>query len=87
MLHLVDETFNQMSLTIHMLVILSRLFAVASRWYDNLRAALFEAFEKVLRIIPFISDEEFEVETFDKLIGLRLIVTLTSRQEEAQGIA
>ena len=87
MLHLVDETFNQMPLTIHRLVILSWLFAIASRWYDNLCAALFETFQKIFRIIPFISDEQLEVKIFDKFIGLRLIVTLTSRQEEAQGIA
>ena len=80
MLHLVDEKFHQMSLAVQMLVVVALLFAIASRWYNDLRSSLFEAVEKCFRIISLVSQEDLEVEIFDQLISLPLIVTLTSGQ-------
>lgn len=70
-----------------MLVVFALLFAIASRGHNDFCSALLEAFEKLFGIITFVSPENLEVEIFDKLIGLRLVVTLTSRQQKSQRIA
>ena len=80
MLDLVDEAFNQMSLAVQMLVIVARLFAIASRRHDDLRSSLLEAVEKVCRIIAFVSQEHRKVEISHESVGLRLVVALTGSQ-------
>src|SRR5450432_978144 len=87
LLDLVNETFDQMALTIHPMVIISRLLSVLTRGNHHLGTTLHDQSDKVLSAIAAIRDDMLEGESVEQGWCLGDVMTLPSGQTQTQGIA
>lgn len=87
MLDLVDEALDQMALFVQVLVILTLLFSIGARRNHGLHPPGFDSFDQLGIIVAFVGQQHLCRVAFNQRLGLRAIVTLTRRQDEAQRIA
>jgi hypothetical protein len=86
MFDLIDEAFNQVPLTIQMLVVFSLLKAILFRWNHSLDAACRDRFEQSIRVIAFVGNQHKRFIAFNQVWRLRAVMSLTCRQDQAQWI-
>ncbi len=79
MFDLIDEAFDQMPLSIQVLVILSLLFAILPWRNHRLHASLCDALDQSRVVVAFVSDQCLGLVVFDQLRRLWAVMTLTSR--------
>ena len=87
MLDLVDETFNQMALTIQPMIVLTGLLGVLTRGDHDFCTALYDQCDKILSAIAAIGDHMLKLESIDQVRGLGNVMPLSSRQAQPQRIA
>jgi hypothetical protein len=87
MLDLIDEAFNQVPLTIEVSIILSLLDAITPRRNDSLDACCGDGFDQLSVVVALIGDQRLAREAFNQDSGVRAVMTLAARQEQAERVA
>ena len=83
MLDLINEALNQVALFVQMLIVLALLSAIGARRNHRLHAVGFDLTDQGGVVVAFVSQQRVCRVAFNQPPGLRAIVTLTSRQDEA----
>jgi hypothetical protein len=87
MLDFVEKTFDQMTLLVQMLVIITLLFAIFSGRDDRLGLFLSNFLQKRVRIIGAVGNRPLEPEVCYQIFSLCDVMPLPARQKKAQWIA
>jgi hypothetical protein len=88
MFDFVDETFNQMAFFVKVHIILAQFLAFGSGRNNRFGFVLFDDKpDKIIGIIPFVSDQPLKIKVGNQRFGLRDVISLTTGQNKAQRIA
>jgi hypothetical protein len=85
-LHFVDEAFDEVALSIELLVVGRRLQAPRERRDHGVGAEGQEGPDSI-GVVCLISDDVLGHEPFDQCLGLRAVVDLAGREDETQRVA
>ena len=86
MLDLVDEAFDEMALLVKLLVVRDRLASVYFGWDDRLGAES-EVRPDPVDVVCLVGNDVLGHKAVDQCFGLRAVVDLAGREDEAQRIA
>ena len=87
MLDFVDETFDQMALSIQPSIILAQDFRPLMGWDHRLDAPRQQILDKICRCITTIGNQALERQPLQQRLRLRTIVALSGSQTHTQGVA
>ena len=88
MLDFVDETFNQVSFFVNVLIISTGCFAFGTRRNNRFGFMLLDdEVDKIIGIIALVGNQPFKIKVDDQCLCLSDVVSLPSGQDKAQWIA
>ena len=87
MLDFVDETLNQMTFFIEVLIIITLLSTAGARWDDRFSFRLNNGLKEIVRIIRFVGNDSVKVIVSYQGRPLSHVMALTTGQNEAKWIA
>ena len=87
MLDLVDETFDQMALTIQPMIVITRLLGVWARGNDHFCTTGHNQRDKSLRTITALRNHVLKLENVEQIRCLGDVMVLPAGQAQPQGIA
>lgn len=87
MLDLVNETLNQMALSIEMGIIVSVIDPVLAPWDDGNSAHRVDEFDEMIGVISFVGDDEVALVTGKEFGRLRDVISFSTGEHDGQRVA
>lgn len=87
MLDFVEETLDQMSFFVEMMIVIPLIFAVPPRRDHRYGFFFRNLLQELFRIVRAIRNDALKFKVFDQVSCLSNVMSLSTGQEKAQGIA
>jgi hypothetical protein len=87
MFDFVEETFDEIALTVEREITVALCFAIGLRWNHRCDCPLIECVDQRISIIGFVGEERTRINVFKQWLGARQIMGLPRRQHHVAGIS
>lgn len=87
MLDFVEETFDQMTLLVQMVIILPLFFAILARWDHRFCFFVCNQAQEFIRVIRAIGDDPRKIKRRNQVVRLGDVMALPAGQQKAQRVA
>ena len=87
MFDFIEETFDQVSLLVQMVIVFPRFFSVLSGWDHRFCSFLSNKVQEFLRVIRTIRNHPLKIHISNQFLGLSDVMALTTGQDKAQRVA
>lgn len=87
MLDFVEETFDQMTLLVQMVIVFSLFFAVLARWDHRFCFFLRNQAQEFIRVIRAIRNDPLKIKLRNQIVRLGDVMALPAGQQKTQRVA